>query len=135
MSEIKLKVIYPKGVYLEKDVEIVNVRTTVGQLGVMANMLPFTGVLEAGTMNFVEKGQRYHYFVSTGFIYVKKDEVTLITDAIENAADIDLERAMKAKQRAEERIKNRSSKTDMIRAELALKRAIGRINTKNNYQK
>lgn len=131
MSEFKLKIIYPKGIYFEDTVEICNVRTVEGQMGILANRLPFAGVLDIAEMNFVKKGERSHYFVSGGFVYVQKDGVTIITDAIENAKDIDLERAKRAKERAEKRIQSKSAETDMIRAELALKRAITRINIKN----
>ena len=133
MSEFKLKIIHPKGVYFEGDVQIVNVRTTVGQMGILAHMLPFAGTLEISQMNFVQKGERKHYFVSGGFIYVKKDEVTIITDASESPEEIDLNRAQKAKQRAEQRIASKNSETDMVRAELALKRAITRIGVKSNH--
>ena len=131
MSEFKLKIIYPKGVYFEDTVEICNVRTVEGQMGILANMLPFAGVLDIAEMNFIQKGERTHYFVSGGFVYVQKDGVTIITDAIENSKDIDLERAIRAKERAEKRIQSKSEQIDMVRAELALKRAITRINVKN----
>ena len=112
MSEFKLKIIHPKVVYFEGDVQIVNVRTTVGQMGILAHMLPFAGTLEISQMNFVQKGERKHYFVSGGFIYVKKDEVTIITDAIESPEEIDLNRAQKAKQRAEQRIASKNSEIE-----------------------
>ncbi len=133
MSEFKLKIIHPKGVYFEDVVEICNVKTTEGQLGILANMLPFAGVLEISQMNFVQKGERKNYFVSGGFIYVKKDGVTIITDAIESPEEIDLHRANRAKERAEKRLQAKHAETDMIRAELALKRAITRIGVKSNH--
>ena len=63
VSEFKLKVIYPKGIYFEDTVEICNVRTVEGQMGILANRLPFAGVLDIAEMNFVKKGERSHYFV------------------------------------------------------------------------
>lgn len=132
MSEFKLKIIHPKGIYFEGPVEIVNVKTSVGQMGILANMLPMTGVLEIAEMNFVSKGERHFYFVSGGFIYVKKDEVTIITDAIESPDEIDLNRATRAKERAQKRLASRNADIDIMRAELALKRAITRINVKQH---
>ena len=132
MSEFKLKIIHPKGVYFEGPVEITNVRTTEGQMGILANMLPFAGVLDIAEMNFVQKGERQFYFVSGGFIYVKKEEVTMITDAIESVEEIDLNRAKRAKERAEKRLASKNANIDVMRAELALKRAITRIGIKSN---
>lgn len=132
MSEFKLKIIHPKGIYFEGPVEIANVKTSVGQMGILANMLPMTGVLEISEMNFVSKGERQFYFVSGGFIYVKKDEVTIITDAIERSDEIDLNRATRAKERALKRLASKAANIDIMRAELALKRAITRINVKQH---
>ena len=132
MSEFKLRIVCPEGEYYSGDVEILNVVSTTGQLGILANMLPFAGVLEISEMNFVEKGTRRFFFVSGGFIHVTKTEVTLITDAIEDKENIDLQRAEAAKQRAEQRLQQRSGDIDIMRAELALKRALTRIHVKNH---
>lgn len=131
MSEFKLRIVSPHGDYHTGYVEILNIVSTVGQLGILANMTPFSCVLEISEMNFVEKGQRKYFFVSGGFVHVTKDEVTVITDAIETKEGIDLERAQKAKERAEKRLRNKNSNLDVMRAELALKRALTRIKIKN----
>lgn len=130
MSEFQLRIVSPKGEYYNGTVEIMNIVSTVGQLGILANMLPFVAVLEISEMNFIEKGQRKYFFVSGGFVYVSQKEVTLITDAIESQENIDLERAQAAKRRAEERLSNREAAIDIARAELALKRALTRIKIK-----
>ena len=80
----------------------------------------------------MQKGERQFYFVSGGFIYVKKEEVTMITDAIESVEEIDLNRAKRAKERAEKRLASKNANIDVMRAELALKRAITRIGIKSN---
>lgn len=131
MSSFKLKIVCPEGSYYDGEVDILNIRTSVGQMGILAHMLPFVCTLEIGEMNFIEKGVRKHFFVSSGFVHVQKDEVVMITDAIESQDQIDLERAKKAKQRAERRLASKRSDLDIMRAELALKRAIERIRIKN----
>ena len=57
---------------------------------------------------------------------------TIITSAIESVDEIDLERAKSSKQRAEERLKS-SQNIDVLRAEIALKKAITRINVKTTH--
>lgn len=131
MSEFALKIVCPEGEYYQGKVEILNVVSTVGQMGILANMLPFAGVLEISEMNFVSNGQRRFFFISGGFIHVTKEGVTLITDAIEDKETIDLDRAKRAKDRAEKRLRNRDAKLDVMRAELALKRALTRIKVKS----
>lgn len=132
MSEFKLRIVSPHGEYYTGNVEILNIVSTNGQLGILANMTPFAGVVEISEMNFVEKGQRRYFFVSNGFVYVTKEEVTLITDAIEDKEHIDLQRAQKAKERAERRLQSKDANLDVMRAQLALRRALTRIKIKND---
>lgn len=71
--------------------------------------------------------------VSGGFLEVRPDKVTILAQAAENANEIDIDRAIRAKQRAEERLrKQKQSEIDFRRAELALRRALNRINVAQN---
>ena len=54
----------------------------------------------------------------------------MIANSIESKEEIDLNRAKEAKRRAEQRIKEVTEQTDLLRAEIALKKAITRINVK-----
>ena len=60
-----------------------------------------------------------------------KNLAEILTDSIENKKDIDLARAENAKRRAEERLKSNDPNIDFKRAELALKKALNRIEVKN----
>lgn len=130
MKTFKLKIVTPKGVYKETDIEILNIRTTAGQMGILASHLPLASGLEISEMNYVENGQRKHFSIAGGFVYVGEDETTLIVNAIESPEEIDLRRAEEAKQRAEKRLAHKSD-IDVRRAEIALKKALTRINVKN----
>ncbi len=66
--------------------------------------------------------------VSGGFIEVRPDKISILAPSAEVASSIDLARAKEAKTRAEERLKAKKDEIDFQRAELALKRAINRIN-------
>ena len=82
-------------------------------------------------MNFVEKGERKHFALAGGFLYVGKNETTILTDAIESEMSIDLDRALAAKARAEARLADRQNeKIDLQRAEIALRKALVRIRVK-----
>lgn len=129
MKTFRLKIVTPKGIYKETDIEILNIRTTAGQMGILASHLPLASGLEISEMNYVEKGERKHFSISGGFVYVGEDETTLIVNAIESPEEIYLARAEAAKKRAEERLAKLSD-IDMKRAEIALKKAITRINVK-----
>ena len=66
--------------------------------------------------------------VSGGFFEVRPDVVTILAQSAEIAETIDLARAQAAKARAEQRLAERKEAIDAQRAELALKRAMNRIN-------
>ncbi len=129
MKTFKLRIITPKGIYKETDVEMLNIRTTEGQLGILARHLPLAAGIAISEMNYLINGQRYKFAISGGFVYVSDDETTVIANAIESPEEIDLRRAEEAKRRAETRLTNKDC--DIQRAEIALKKAITRINVKN----
>ncbi len=132
MSEFKLRIVTPEGEYFSGMVEICNVRTKNGQMGILAHRLPLAATLEISEMNIVSKGERTHYAIAGGFIYVGNDQTTIITDAIESQMAIDLERASAAKKRAQDRLsQQRNDQIDMQRAQIALKKAVTRIAVKN----
>ena len=129
MKTFNLKIITPKGIYKETDVEMLNIRTTGGRIGVLAHHLPLAAGVEIDEMDYILKGERYRLAISGGFIYVSDDETTIIANAIESPDEIDLRRAEEAKRRAETRLTNKDC--DIQRAEIALKKAITRIGVKN----
>lgn len=81
-------------------------------------------------MNYIQNGERYIFALSGGFVYVNEEETTIIANAIESPEEIDLRRAQEAKQRAEGRLKTSQSDIDILRAEIALKKALMRIQVK-----
>ena len=128
MKPFKLKIVTPRGIYKETEVEMLNLRTTSGQIGILANHLPLASAIDISEMNYIKDGQRYKFALAGGFVYVNDDETTIIANAIESPEEIDLRRAQEAKARAEERLHNQSNDDmDILRAEVALRKAITRF--------
>lgn len=130
MTKFKLKIITPHGIYQEVEIDQINLRTTAGQIGILAHHIPLASGVEISQMNYVIDGKKTYFAVAGGFVHVNENETTLIANAIESQEEIDLNRAEHAKQRAEERLKNKNSDTDVLRAEIALRRALTRIHVK-----
>ena len=65
--------------------------------------------------------------VAWGFAEVLPEKVTILAESAERPEEIDVERAQKAKARAEERLKSNDPQTDYDRAEDALQRAETRL--------
>lgn len=131
MKTFRLKIVTPRGIYKEIDVEMLNLRTNAGQIGILANHLPLASGIEISEMNYIdEKGQRNIFAIGGGFVYVNEDETTIIANTIESPEEIDLRRAEEAKRRAEKRLEDKDG--DILRAEMALRKAITRISVKNH---
>ena len=78
-------------------------------------------------MYIKQDGVISNYAIAGGTLFVTESECKIITSAIENETEIDYSRAQQAKQRAEQRLSNKSEDIDVKRAEIALRRAINRL--------
>ncbi len=81
-----------------------------------------------GTLRYTDaSGKDHHLFLNGGFAEVLPDKVTILAESAERQQDIDVARAQAAKERAEQRLANRAAGIDLLRAELALRRALYRL--------
>jgi len=127
MASINLKIMTPKGLYHQTQASIINMVTPYGQRGLLPNHMPIVCSLTISKLAIEEPQGRETYAIDGGVLYMKDNECTLLTSAIENVKDIDVERARAALERAQQRIANNSEGLDLRRAENALKRAQNRL--------
>ena len=127
MSEIHCRIVTPHGLYKEMDTSIINIDTTEGQRGILPEHMPIVTMLKIGQMSTVENGVREEYAVAGGMFYFRDNSAEILTDAIENKNDIDVERAESAKARAESRLSGDNPNYDLQRAEIALEKALNRL--------
>ena len=130
METIKVSVVTPDGPVYESDVEMVITKAQSGELGILPGHISMVAPLEIGVVRLFKSGSKEEDLVavSGGFLEVRPDQVTILAQAAEKAEDIDVERALRAKERAEQRMRDQKAEhTDFRRAELALQRAINRL--------
>ncbi len=130
MTLIHCRIVTPHGVYKEMETPIINIETDEGQRGILPNHMPLVTMLKIGKMETEEKGKRQEYAVAGGLFYFRENLAEILTDAIENKDEIDAERAARAKERAERRLKSNDPNFDLQRARIALQKAINRMNVK-----
>lgn len=124
-----LTVILPDRVFYEGNCEMLELNTTEGEIGIYPEHVSTTCILAPGVMNIHESDGIKKAALHTGFMEILRDRVTILAEAAEWPGEIDIKRAEAARQRAEERLSRKDANLDVMRAELALRKAIARINT------
>lgn len=131
-QQIKLEVVTPSGAVVNEDVDIVNAPGYGGDFGVLANHAPFLSTIKIGTLVYEKDRHRTALMISGGFCEVSNNKITFLVESAEFGSDIDVERAMRAKERAEKRLVQASQHDEVLnrtRAEAALQRAVARLKT------
>jgi F-type H+-transporting ATPase subunit epsilon len=100
---------------------------TEGYLGVWRNHAPLVTGLMPGRLTVIRDDAPQDYAVAGGFLEIRANVATLLADALEPVAEIDVPRAEAAASRARQRLQSRGSDVDVERAEAALKRALNRL--------
>jgi len=129
-QQIRLEVVTPKGAKVSEDVDIVTAPGFGGDFGVLANHAPFLSTIKIGTLTYENGKERKTLMVSGGFCEVSNNKVTFLVESAEFGFEIDVERAMRAKERAEKRLAQMAQDEEDFnrkRAEIALQRAIMRL--------
>jgi F-type H+-transporting ATPase subunit epsilon len=125
---LMLEVVTPDRQVVKTEADIVVLPGVQGQFGVLVNHIPFLSALEIGEMYYRKGGQIEYLFIGGGFAEVTGEKVTVLADSAELGKEIDIERARRAKERAERRLAaGRTGDIDWARAEAALRRALARM--------
>ena len=130
MAQIHLEVVTPAGPVVSDDVDIVTAPGVGGEFGVLANHAPFLSTIKTGTLSYTKDKQTRYLMVSGGFSEVSNNKITFLVESADYGNDIDVDRAMQAKERAEKRLAQARAQDETfnrVRAEAALQRALARV--------
>ena len=126
-----IEIICPDRVFYSGQAYMVEFNTTEGQIGVYKNHVPITTVIEPGVVTITDQdNNKTLAAVHSGFATILQDKVTLLAEIAEWPNEIDAERAEAAKERAEKRLSEHDEDLDVLRAEIALKKALVRLELK-----
>ena len=124
---IDFTLVTPERALVHEQVEELQIPGAEGYLGILPGHAPLFSELKVGELGY-RIGERWFWLsVAWGFVEVLPDQVRVLAETAERAHEIDLERANRAKQRAEERIAKGGDDIDYKRALIALERALIRI--------
>ena len=135
MATIKLEIVSPDRMVYAADIDMLIARSTGGEIGILPKHIPLVTGLQPHAMKIHVDAKEQLIAVAGGFMEVTPDKITVLATAAEEPIDIDINRAQRAYERAQERLQKlredpeEASIIDEQRASLALKRAAARLQT------
>ncbi len=128
MSDIfKLEIVTPEKKVVDTVAEEVQIPGKNGYIGILPGHAPLITELSVGEITFRENGGVQRLAVAWGFAEVLPSKVTILAETAERPSEIDVARARKSKERAEQRLTSGDTSVDVDRALDALHRAEARI--------
>ena len=131
MTKFPLKIVTPDGLFYDGDAESITLRTSGGEVGILANHMDFVATLGMGRCKIVIDGKSRHAACIGGMVSVSKGSVTVVATTFEWAENIDMARAQRSAEKAKSIIESKTghTKQEIALAEARLKRALVRIGT------
>jgi F-type H+-transporting ATPase subunit epsilon len=134
MSTLRLEIVTPERKVYENDVNMVVVKGVEGEMGILPHHIPLVTPLKVAPVKAKIGNTEEFIAVHGGFMEVRKDKVVILAEAAELGSDIDVSRARSAKERAELRLTQKQSDINSQRAEMALQRALSRLESAGNKE-
>lgn len=133
MAEVfQLEIVTPEKKVVNTAAEEVQIPAKDGYLGVLPGHAPLITELAVGEIIYKESGAEQRLAVAWGFAEVLPNKVTILAESAERPSEIDVERARKAKDRAEQMLTSGDTTVDVERALDAIHRAETRIDVAQN---
>jgi F-type H+-transporting ATPase subunit epsilon len=124
---VTLEIVTPDRALVTAEVDEVQLPGAEGYFGVLPGHTPLLATLQAGEMWYRVGPETRYLAVSSGFVEVLPDRVTVLALGAERAEDIDIPRAEASRQRAEALLARSQADVDMERARTALKKSLVRL--------
>src|SRR3990172_12313262 len=131
---INLTIVTPERAVVQEQVEELQVPGAQGYLGILPGHAPLFSELKVGEVSYRSGSHWTFLSVAWGFVEVLPNQVRILAETAERGQEIDIERAARAKDRAEQRITKGGDDIDYDRALVALERALVRIQVSRKTQ-
>ena len=90
---LNLEIVTPEKKILSETVDAVTVPTASGEVGILQNHAPLISALRAGILSYTKSGATERLAIAGGFLEVSRNNVSVLADTAERAAEIDVEAA------------------------------------------
>jgi len=129
-STFLLEIVTPERMFFNEQVEMLIFKTPEGEIGILRNHAPVVAAVISSSIRFKQNDEWKNAVVASGFAEVLGDKVVLLVDTAEWPDEIDLNRALEAKKRAEERLQRSLNTQEQAQSQAALSRALARLSVK-----
>ena len=129
-NSFKVAIITPERTFYEGEATMIEFNTVEGEIGVLPQHVPLTTVIAPGICTITEAAGQKKAAVHAGLAEILPDKVTILAEIAEWPDEIDVDRARRAEDRARKRLAEKSANLDVLRAEIALKKALVREDIK-----
>lgn len=126
-KNFRLQIMTPERIFFDGQADFVEMTTSEGEIGIYRNHVPTTCILMPGPLRIYDGDQEKTAAVHAGFVEILQDSVRVLAEIAEWPEEIDLNRAEEARIRAERRLKGDDPDANLARAEIALRRALTRL--------
>jgi F-type H+-transporting ATPase subunit epsilon len=131
-AKLILEIVTPDRALLREEVDEVVVPGSQGEFGVLPGHTPLLSMLKIGELWYRQGPERHYLAIAFGFVEVLPDRVTVLAQVGEREREIDVQRAERAKQRAEQRLAQAQPHLtqvdfDIERARIALMKSLLRL--------
>ncbi len=134
-----LEIVTPERMFFNEQVEMLIFKTPEGEIGIMKNHAPIVAAVDASSIRIKMRDASKKMAnegwvtasVTTGFAQILGDRVVLLVDTAEWPNEIDFNRALEAKKRAEERLQGKLNAQEQAQTQAALSRALARLSVKD----
>ncbi|HEV2382444.1 MAG TPA: F0F1 ATP synthase subunit epsilon [Terriglobia bacterium] len=129
-DQINLELVTPDRLMIRDAVLAVSLPGREGYLGILPGHAPLLSELKPGQVSYTQGKVTHYLFVNWGFVEVLPDRVIVLVEGSERPEEIDVARAKRSRERAEELLRRAGAgeaEIDALRARAALERAMARI--------
>ena len=130
MATLRLQIVTPEAIAYSEDVEMVTLPGSEGELGVYPNHVPLLTMLRPGELRVLKDGRETALAVGEGFVEIKGDAVSVLTDMALEAERIDLGAAEKAVARAQAAMREDHSAEEVVAIQASLQKALAQLHVK-----
>lgn len=134
MATLKLEIVTPEEKVYSEDVDMVTLPGIEGELGILPDHVPLMTQLVAGEVSVRKGGQAYYLAVGAGFVEIRGDRVSILTDMAVGDEDIDVAKAEEALKRAEARLAEKLDDEEQATVQASLMHSLAQLKVKRRQR-